>query len=547
MKQLIIILVVTLKLFSETNSTNNIEPSVIEQSITEQNEETLRLLNEQLQDVNNLLKKDSLWLKKYANFTTYQKVQEELDQIKKEIKLTNQKKDSEAKQHLEILITKENTLTNQLELLSDYKESPFKEFIKPQEITNIPEVENPFSIISALSFIKMINQRKEFYQQNYESLNKLILKLEQKKDILTKIVQINHDEKFKTELTYSTKEVDDFKDIYSIFGTTISLYTKRVDEIVLNLTNQIKEQIKQTAYILSIILILFIISILIKVAIKKYVTDNEKFYVANKVINVVTFILILLVLLFSYLENVTYLVTVLGFASAGIAIAMKDIFMSFLGWMVIVVGGTIHIGDRIKASKENMEFVGDVLDISLLRITLFEDVTLTSYTTNRRAGRIIFIPNNYIFTHMIANYSHSGMKTVWDGIDINITFDSNHKKAVYIVKEIVKRYSKGYTDITRKQLNKLRDRYNLRNTNVEPRIFAFVEPYGIRISAWYLTNSYATLTLRSSISLDILDSFKEEDDIKIAYPTQAIQLAKLTDNLDSTEFLKESKNHQLTN
>ena len=178
-----------------------------------------------------------------------------------------------------------------------------------------------------------------------------------------------------------------------------------------------------------------------------------------------------------------------------------------------------------------MKYVGDVLDISILRITILEDITLTSYRINRRAGRIIFVPNNYIFTQMIANYSHSALKTVWDGIDITITFDSNHKKAMHIAKEIARKYSKGYTDITRKQLNKLRDRYNLKNTNVEPRIFSFVEPNGIQISTWYLTNAYATLTLRSVISMDILDAFRLEDDIEIAYPTQRLHLS----NDDSRE------------
>jgi len=55
------------------------------------------------------------------------------------------------------------------------------------------------------------------------------------------------------------------------------------------------------------------------------------------------------------------------------------------------------------------------LDISLLRMTILEDITLTSIMHNRRAGRIIFIPNNYIFTHMIANYTHYALKPLGYG------------------------------------------------------------------------------------------------------------------------------------
>jgi len=146
---------------------------------------------------------------------------------------------------------------------------------------------------------------------------------------------------------------------------------------------------------------------------------------------------------------------------------------------------------------------------------------------NRRAGRIVFVPNNYIFTSLIANYTHGTLKTVWDGIDITISFDSNAKKAIYIAKEVSRKYSKGYTDMTRKQLNKLRDRYSLKNTNVEPRIFSVIEPNGIRISVWYLTNSFATMTLRSTISLELVELFNAEDDIAIAYPTQTMFMHKV--------------------
>ena len=139
---------------------------------------------------------------------------------------------------------------------------------------------------------------------------------------------------------------------------------------------------------------------------------------------------------------------------------------------------------------------------------------------------MISIPNNYNFTHMIANYSHSGLKPVWDGIDFVITFDSDAHKATQIAKEITRKYSKGYPDITRIQLNKLRSKYGMRNTNVEPRIFTHIEPYGLKISAWYLTNSFATMTLRSTISVEIISRIQEEEKIHLAFPSQSIYVDK---------------------
>jgi len=198
--------------------------------------------------------------------------------------------------------------------------------------------------------------------------------------------------------------------------------------------------------------------------------------------------------------------------------------MSIFGWVSIMTGGYINPGDRVKVTKNGIEVVGDVLDITLLKIAIREDTTLTSYSKNRRTGRVFFIPNNYVFTDMISNYTFDGLRTVWDVVDINITFDSNHKKAVSLAKDIANAQAKPYTDLARKRLQKLRKKYVLRNSNPDPRIFAFAESYGITISTWYHTNSHATLGLRSSMGMAILDAFKACDDIHIAYPTQTLRV-----------------------
>jgi len=361
----------------------------------------------------------------------------------------------------------------------------------------------------------------------YQELKKDEEALNDRINELNRMVELDRNNpQFKQELKDSTEKINTFVPILEIFKTTRDVYDKKIDEIKLNLRGEIKKEIEKASVIGGIILFFILLIFLMKYLVRRYMSDNERFYTINKALNITFVTLLIFILLFAYIENVNYLVTILGFASAGIAIAMKDWFMSIMGWFVIVIGGSIHVGDRVKFVREGIEYVGDVVDISLLRMTIHEDVTLTSYMHNRRAGRIIFIPNNFVFTDMIANYSHAGLKTVWDGIDYMITFDSNVSKATSITKEIVKKYSKGYTDITRKQLNKLRSQYSMKNTNVEPRVYSFMEPYGVKISAWYHTNAYATLTLRSTISAEILERLNQEEDIFLAFPTQSIYVDK---------------------
>ncbi len=483
---------------------------------------TIKSYQSRLSDINKDLS-ENIWIKKYENYKTYKTIKKELEQMQRALKVA--KRRGRGKQ-IKIIQEKILTLKNQLELLKEYQKSPFLEILRPQKIAPAPSIKNPIDIVTALSYIKKLNSSKKYYKKKLEELSGALELLQKKYETLHELYNITKDRKLKAKLIDLKQEIDDFKESLRVARETLHVYTRKIEENILKTSEEIKTQSEKAVIILAIIFGLFVLSLILKWMIRRYIQDNQRAYMANKIINFNFALLVILILLFSYIENVNYLVTILGFASAGIAIAMKDMFMSLLGWMVIVMGGSIHVGDRIKVKKNGLVYVGDVVDISLLRMTILEDVTLTSYLQNIRSGRIIFVPNNYIFTDLIANYTHMGLKTVWDNVNFNITYESNHKKAAHIAKEVARKYAKGYTDIARKQLNRLRSTYHLKNTNVDVRVYTFVEEYGVRVSLWYMTNSYATLTLRSTISTEVLDRFKEEPDIALTYPAQKILLTK---------------------
>ena len=532
---LVLAILFTSLAYANKNTENNatipagVKESNLSKVSSRQDQAKIRALLASKDQVDKELLENNIWSKIYSNYHTYKALQQKKTMLAKKIEKLEKKRKLTKKQEELLSASKEEnqTLEDKLQLLKEYEKNPFKKLLTPPKIGEVPTVGNPFAIIGALSYQKKLTSDQEEYNNRYESLKHIVSKLKERDTILKKLNTLDPDNKnYKDEIKKVEDEIKTFLPILDIFGTTNSVHTKRIDEIKLNLQNDIKREIEKTMTIGAVILVFLLFLLIIKYFVRKYMSDNERFYTINKALNITFLFLMLLTLLLAYIENVSYLVTILGFASAGIAIAMKDWFMSLMGWFAIILGGTIHVGDRVKFVKDGVEYIGDIVDISLLRMTLHEDVTLTTYMHNRRAGRIIFIPNNYVFTDMIANYSHAGLKTVWDGIDFVITFDSDVQKAASIAKEVTRKYSKGYTDITRKQLNKLRSHYSIRNTNVEPRILTFIEDYGMKISAWYLTNSYATLTLRSTISGEIIRRLHEEESITLAYPTQSIYIDK---------------------
>ena len=488
----------------------------------------------QLHEIDSKLAKN-IWLKRYNDYQSHNKILEEQDNLKS--KLSQLKKSDGNEDEILDAQKKLEALKKQLAIYGDTKASLFGELTKVDEISSPKRIDNPLLIFSAVSSIRGFDDKKAQYESRLEEIDSLLEMLKTKKtlllDIDNNISKIKNgetvDEKNARaeEIQKLLKELTTIKNERDDFETTISIYSQKSSEITQRLKFETKEQLLKLLNIAVVVIALFTISFLIKLGAKKYLQDNhEKSYITKKIIGVITYILVSLTLLLSYIENVSYLVTILGFASAGIAIAMKDWFMSILGWLAIVSTGMIKVGDRIRVnSSDSGDILGDIMDISPLKITLYEDVTMLSYDKHKRSGRIVFIPNNLIFSKLILNYTHNGLLTVWDSITFTITYESDLDRAMEVVKAVVEKQTKTYTRHTDKHMHKLRTNYNIRNYSWEPKIMTFIEPYGISICVWFLTDSYKALSVKSLISKDIFDNIKKEASIQIAYPTSTISFA----------------------
>jgi small-conductance mechanosensitive channel len=511
----ILIFIISFYLYAAGVKDNNITP------IVDINKSSV-LYKKEIKNIDKELNKIDFFIK-YKQYQKLEELKTKLKNIEKKLKYLKRYRRNK-KSEISSLELKKTAYEQQIEIMGIGKNNLFDAIISVKSLPKPFHITNPFEIVSIINYKKEIKNMIKKYEEEYEQIDIIISLLNKKKNILA---SLNEDTK------NVNKIIEDFyliKDIYRSkleqIKTQALLYTQKMSE-------EENYQIKKLITLLITIFISVLFFTILKLAFKKYPKNIENIYLINKILNILNFTVVLLIIMFFYIENATYLITILGFASAGIAIAMKDWFMNIFGWFVIMITGDFKVGDRIKVTLQNgnIEIIGDVIDITISQIIIHEDVTLTTYTKNRRAGRIVFVPNNVVFTNPIFNYTHSGLKTIWDGIDIVITFDSNFRKAEYIAKEVVKKYAKGYTDMTRIQLNKLRSSYNIRNTNVEPRIYTFVGEYGIVVSCWYL-NSYSPLALRSKIATDILEAFMKEDDIKVTYNT--LNIIKKENNNEQT-------------
>lgn len=489
----------------------------------QENLKKIELINTQIEELNKELDgNNNAWIRKYNNYAKFISITNQIKTLEWQLKKV--KATSKNTEQIQILNNRLETLQRQKSFFGEDEGAPYKELTEAKEIETPPNITNPIAIFSGINYLKQIKAQEKVLANNQIALNKTIALLNQKKTLLNYLLPLQDKESQEGTIEELQKIASiklDLQSAQSILETSIEVYSRKVAEIDRSVSSQIQTQTLKTIYIIILCVVVFFIAFATKIALRKYL-DHERLYIANKIINFAYITIIAIILLLSYMSNITYLVTFLGFVSAGLAFAMRDLFMSVLGWFVIVIGGGLHVGDRIRVHRDNTTYVGDILDISMTRITLLEDVTLNTYMETRRAGRIIFIPNNLVFTTIISNYTHGGMTTVWDGIDFTITFDSNHKKAIEIATEVARKHSKPHIETGKKRMMQLKERYSIKRISLEPRVYNMIEPNGMKISIWYQSNAITTLNLRSSISGEIIELLAKEQDIKIAYPTTKI-------------------------
>ena len=363
----------------------------------EEIQEQIKSIKSELSILESKLSADqNVWIRKYNNYAKYISITNQIKALEWQIKRV--KPTTKNSEQLQILNNRLETLQRQKSFFGDTEENPYKELTEIKDIEKTPSVTNPIAILGAKDFIKQIKMQEKTLSNNLITLKETINILQEKKTLLNSLLKLESKENHPVLLDEIQKIQNtkiELESAQSILETSLDVYSRKTNDIISKLEDQIQKQIIKTIYVLIICITIIFIALAIKLALRKYL-DQERLYIANKIVNFANIFIVAIVLLLSYLNNITYLVTFLGFVSAGLAFAMRDLFMSFLGWFVIIIGGGLHVGDRIRVHRDNTTYVGDILDISMTRITLLEDVTLNTYMETRRAGRIIFIPNNMI-------------------------------------------------------------------------------------------------------------------------------------------------------
>jgi small-conductance mechanosensitive channel len=212
-------------------------------------------------------------------------------------------------------------------------------------------------------------------------------------------------------------------------------------------------------------------------------------------------------------EGFGTLTTAIGLLSAAVALALRDVVVSFAGWFYILWQRPFQVGHRVEIGDAK----GDIVDIGILRFTMVE---ISGWVdADQSTGRIMYIPNSHVFSHRVAN-STEGFNYIWDELPVLVTFESDWRKAKQVLTDIAQRHGEVGSEAAERDYKRAARKYLLLYSTLTPIVYTSVRDSGILLTMRYLCDPRTRRGMQQSIWEDVLDAFQAAPDIDFAYPTQ---------------------------
>ena len=247
--------------------------------------------------------------------------------------------------------------------------------------------------------------------------------------------------------------------------------------------------------------------------VNRQIEDPRQNYIWRKWIGYVCYGLYGFALSLLWLPNIQGLSTFLGLFAAGLAVVLRDPLVNLVGWLFILWRQPFRMGDRIQTGKH----AGDVIDISVFQFTLMEIGNWVE--TDQSTGRIIHLPNGWVFRDAIANYSQ-GFKYIWHEIPVLITFESDWEKAKAILFTQVNNHAEHLSGSAEEHLRRAGHKYMISYSKLTPTVYTTVRESGILLTMRYLCEPRRRRGSEQVVWENVLREFAKNDDISLAYPTQ---------------------------
>ena len=243
------------------------------------------------------------------------------------------------------------------------------------------------------------------------------------------------------------------------------------------------------------------------------VSDGDLLFRSRKALTYISTAVLVLLLTWIWLPFVEDLGTFIGLLSAGLVIALADVFMDLAGWVFIMFRRPFKVGDRIEIDGT----AGDVIDIRAFRFTLLEIKNWVD--ADQATGRVVHVPNGKLFKNSAANYTE-GFFHIWHEIPVLITFESDWNRAEEVLRETVAPLAISEEELRHHQeIATAEHDYFIRFRELRPTVYVSTRASGVLLTVRLLVEARRRRSVDDQFWRTTLEAFAAEPSVSLAYPT----------------------------
>lgn len=195
--------------------------------------------------------------------------------------------------------------------------------------------------------------------------------------------------------------------------------------------------------------------------------------------------------------------TIIGLATAGLTVALKDFIVAFLGWFVLMGRTGVRVGDWVEIKGVG----GEVIEVGLFKTVLLEmDNNWTN--TGHPTGRRVSFMNGYAVDGHYFNFSTAG-QWLWDELQVTVPAAGDPYETAQRIREVVEKETEADAQLAEQDWERITRQYGTQSFSAKPAVDLRPAASGLEIQVRYITRGPQRYEVKSRLFRRIVEVMQE--------------------------------------
>ena len=190
--------------------------------------------------------------------------------------------------------------------------------------------------------------------------------------------------------------------------------------------------------------------------------------------------------------------TIIGLATAGLTVVLRDFIVAFFGWFTLMGKNGIRVGDWVEINGVS----GEVIETGLLKTVLLESGNWTD--TGHPTGRQVAFSNSFAMEGHYFNFSTAG-QWLWDELEVTLPAGGDPYSLAEEIRTLVERETEADSAQAAEDWERVTSRYGASSFSAKPAVNLRPGVNGLEVIVRYITRAPQRHAVKSNLFRLVVD------------------------------------------